>query len=393
MQQFLRVVSLNGLAVFIKLATMLGLSKLLAILVGPAGFAAVGQFQNVVQISSMMASGAISTGVTKYAAEGSQDSREALLSSALWIVLVCSGVVGCVLIIFGSGISQLVFGSDQFAWLIRGLAIASCLAAINLIVLAYLNGRGSVRGYVVANIAGSIIALVLTAPSAFWFGLNGALFGLGFYQAFSVFASVWMARSLGLIDRRSLSTGFEWLWATKLAQFAIMAATSAICVPLSHIVIRDFLTGEFGVVYAGYWEAVWRVSGSYLMLATLTLSLYFVPRFSQVQSWVEAKTEIRIGYVTMLPAMALLAVLMHTYGELIVRLLLSDEFLPIANLLVWQAAGDVLKVGALIVAYLMLGKAMTRVYVVTEVFASVLFMVMVVWACDRFGFEGVIYAI
>ena len=64
---------LNGIAVIIKMLTLLGLNKILAIYVGPAGYAALGQFQNAVQMITTFASGALNTGVTKYTAEYYQD--------------------------------------------------------------------------------------------------------------------------------------------------------------------------------------------------------------------------------------------------------------------------------------------------------------------------------
>lgn len=60
---------LNGIAVLFKMLTLLGLNKILAIYVGPAGYAVLGQFQNAVQMITTLASGAINTGVTKYTAE------------------------------------------------------------------------------------------------------------------------------------------------------------------------------------------------------------------------------------------------------------------------------------------------------------------------------------
>lgn len=60
---------LNAIAVVIKMITMLGINKILAVYVGPAGYAALGQFQNAVQMIATFGSGAINTGVTKYTAE------------------------------------------------------------------------------------------------------------------------------------------------------------------------------------------------------------------------------------------------------------------------------------------------------------------------------------
>jgi PST family polysaccharide transporter len=56
---------LNGIAVAIKVASALVLNKILAVYVGPAGYAVIGQFQNAVSIVVNLAGGAVATGVTK----------------------------------------------------------------------------------------------------------------------------------------------------------------------------------------------------------------------------------------------------------------------------------------------------------------------------------------
>lgn len=75
---------LSGVASLIKIFTLLGINKVLAIYTGPSGYALVGQLQNAVQIFSTFASGAISTGVTKYTAEygGASDRQEKLWRTA-----------------------------------------------------------------------------------------------------------------------------------------------------------------------------------------------------------------------------------------------------------------------------------------------------------------------
>ena len=60
---------LNGLAVITKVATALALNKVLAIYVGPAGYAVIGQFQSLLAMVFTFASGGVNTGVTKYTAE------------------------------------------------------------------------------------------------------------------------------------------------------------------------------------------------------------------------------------------------------------------------------------------------------------------------------------
>jgi len=65
----LKTSALNGVAVLIKTATMFILNKILAIYVGPSGYAAIGQFQNFIQMVTTFAGSAINTAVIKYTAE------------------------------------------------------------------------------------------------------------------------------------------------------------------------------------------------------------------------------------------------------------------------------------------------------------------------------------
>lgn len=60
---------LNSVAVLVKIFALLGINKVLAVYVGPAGYASLGQFQNAITIITTFASGALNTGVTKYTAE------------------------------------------------------------------------------------------------------------------------------------------------------------------------------------------------------------------------------------------------------------------------------------------------------------------------------------
>ena len=67
--QLIKTGLLNSIAVSIKLLTLLGLNKILAVYVGPAGYATIGQFQNAVQVITSLSSTTLSTGVTKYTAQ------------------------------------------------------------------------------------------------------------------------------------------------------------------------------------------------------------------------------------------------------------------------------------------------------------------------------------
>ena len=73
---FIKTSLLNGIAVTVKLLTFLGINKLLSLYVGPIGYAFLGQYQNLITVVTTFASGAITTGVTKYTAEYYYDEKK-----------------------------------------------------------------------------------------------------------------------------------------------------------------------------------------------------------------------------------------------------------------------------------------------------------------------------
>lgn len=156
--------------------------------------------------------------------------------------------------------------------------------------------------------------------------------------------------------------------AINLTKFTAMALTTAACVPVSHILVRNYLGSEFGWETAGYWEAMWRLSTAYLLLVTTTLGLYFLPKLSELVDPQEIKREIVQGYKLILPVAMVCGLVIYILRDFIIGLLFTGAFSPMRDFFAWQMLGDTLKIASWILAYLMLGKAMVKMYILTEVF-------------------------
>ncbi len=381
---------LNGIAVLVKMLTLLGLNKILAVYVGPAGYAVLGQFQNAVQMITTLASGAINTGVTKYTAEyhDDEDRQHAVWRTAGTISLIGSALAATLVIFFRKPLAAWFLKDESLASVFVWFAAALVFFVFNLLFLAILNGKKEIMRFVTANIAGSLFSLVVTATMAIRFGVYGALVALAVYQSLSFFVTLTLVFRSSWFRLRYLLGGIDRTVAKNLAKFTVMALTSSLCVPISHIVIRNHLGETLGWDFAGYWEAMWRLSLAYLMLVTTTLSVYYLPRLSELKEPADIKQEILQGYRIILPVAALCAAAMYVFRDLIIRLLFTAEFAPMAELFAWQMVGDAFKIGSWILAYLMLSKAMTTLFVVSEILAATLFVILTVQLVDVFGLEG-----
>ncbi|WP_426132016.1 O-antigen translocase [Pseudomonas sp. DWP1b1] len=385
---------LNSIAVTIKMLTLLGLNKVLAVYVGPNGYAALGQFQNAMQMITTFASGAINTGVTKYTAEHVNDhlAQRRVWGTAGTVALVGSLLSAIIIIACNEVLAKWFLNSEEYGGVFICFAASLVFFSFNTLLLAVLNGKKEIERYVIANIAGSLFSLVITSLMAMNFGLYGALVALAVYQSFAFIVTLLLCYRASWFKVAYFFSGIDVPVILNLSKYALMAFTSAACVPVSHMVVREYLSNTFGLQTAGYWEAMWRLSAAYLMLVTTTLSVYYLPRLSELKSASEIKLEVLQGYRIILPIAILSALVIYFMKDCIIVTLFTRDFLPMRELFAWQMLGDTLKIGGWILAYLMLGKAMVKLFIFSEIIFAVGFVVFTWVFTSLLGFQGVAIA-
>lgn len=382
---------LNGVAVLIKTITLFVLNKILAVYLGPTGYAALGQFQNFIQMVTTFAGSAINTAVIKYTAEYHEDEskQRAIWKTAGSIVFVFSLMFAFLILIFQRQLSLYIFHTLEYQTVFVWFAVFLLFFNFNTLFLAILNGKKEILKLVLANIAGSLFALIVTSILAIKLHLYGALIALSIYQSIAFIVTLFLCYRADWFKFSSLFGKIDLEITKKFSSFIWMALVSAICVPLSQMLIRAYLSQEFGLAYAGYWEAMIRLSTVYLMLVTTTLGVYYLPRLSELKMIDEIKKEVYLGYKFLFPLAVAGGVVIFVLRDWIIKVLFSPSFAPMQSLFFWQMMGDALKIGSWILAYLMLSKAMTKLYISTEIIFT-LSLIALTYVCTQlFGFEGV----
>nr|WP_272888826.1 O-antigen translocase [Stutzerimonas stutzeri] len=388
---------LNGIAVVIKMLTLLGLNKILAIYVGPAGYAALGQFQSTIQMITTLASGAITTGVVKYTAEYHEDveKQHAIWRTASSISLVGTLIIATIVVVFRDWLAEWFLKNKDYADVFVWFSATLVLFVFNTLLLAILNGKKEIKRYVIANIAGSLFAFIVTTVMVIYLKLYGALVALAIYQSLTFFVTAFLASKTKWFRVKYLFGAVDFSALKGLAKYTIMALTTALCVPLSHILIRNHIGETIGWNEAGYWEAMWRLSSAYLMVVTTTLSVYYLPKLSELKEPGAIKKEILQGYKIILPVAALCGILIYLMRDLIIRLLFSEQFSEMNVLFGWQMVGDTLKIGSWLLGCVLIAKAFFKIYIASEILFSLFFYAAIYFLSDIYGIESTVisYAI
>lgn len=385
---------LSFIATAVKLLAALVINKAVALYIGPSGLAIIGQFQNMLQLAMTASQGAINTGVTKYTAEIGAGSKElpALFSTAFKISVTCSVVVGLLLIIFSNYVAANFLNNSEYGFLFITLGCTIILYTLNALLLSILKGLKEIPLFIGINIVQSIYSLIFTTALIYFFGLNGALTALVTNQSIIFIFLLWKLRKHPIIKFKLFSTKFNKVFAGKLSKYALMSITTAILGPTSHVIIRNHIGESFGWEAAGYWQAIWYISAMYLMIITTSLSIYYLPRLSEIINKSELRKELLIGYKIILPVVSLLALSIFFLKDFIILILFSEDFQPMRELFLWQLVGDFLKLASFLLSYIMLAKAMTKSFMISEILSTITFFLLAIFLTNNCGLVGITYA-
>ncbi len=178
----------------------------------------------------------------------------------------------------------------------------------------------------------------------------------------------------------------------RLAAFSVMTLTSTLVPQLVIILVRNHLVARFGWEQVGYWQAVSRVSDAYLLFFTTAINVYYLPKLASLHARAALGRELRAAYRYVMPAVIVMALGVYVCRDWVTWLLFDPQFAAARALYGPQLVGDVVKIAAFVLSYVMLAKAMTRLFVVSECVFAASYLGLVYLFTGYFGLIGAMYA-
>ena len=190
------------------------------------------------------------------------------------------------------------------------------------------------------------------------------------------FVSVWMIRDLPWFTLNNFVGKIDSIIARKYFKYALMTFVTAATAPVSQLILRGYVISNISGIEAGWWEAMNRISNMYLMVITTSFTVYYLPRLSEIKDDKELRDEIFKAYKIIIPALLLLFVGIYFSRFVIIKTLFTRDFLSMENLFFWQLIGDFFKICSWLLAFLMIAKAMSRIFITTEIVFSLGFLLL-----------------
>ena len=367
----------------------------MAVFIGPSGLALTGNLKNFLTSIESIATLGFQNGIVKYVVDAKHDALalKKILSTIFISLFAVSLALSFILFGFSSYFTSLIFGiKSNYNLIFKILAIVLPWYASTAYLLVILNGLGKFKKVIYVNIIGNIIGLLFCIVAVYYYATFGALVAIIVPPALLFFvAFYYVNKEISFFDNISRSS-FDWSVLKNLSSYSLMALVSSVFGSFVFLAIRNNIIAVLGLENAGYWEAMTRISTYYLMFISTILSVYFFPKLTFSSSKKAVRNVFKSYYFGVLPFFVIGAVVLFFLRFFLIKVLFSKDFIPVADLFLWQLIGDAFKVASLILGYQFYAKKLTTAFIVTELFSLAIMFALSHFFVISFGLVGVVIA-
>jgi O-antigen/teichoic acid export membrane protein len=391
-KRLLTVSFFTGLLAVLRMACGFLMAKVVAIYAGPTGLAVLGQLQSIVGALTGVVNAPVGSGVVRYTAEQSKDGDITACvpwwrAAMQWVWLLSMLVVPAGLLA-APWLAKRMLSQADYAWILMLAVLLLPVAALGNFCISIVNGMQQYRRYVALGAASTVLSATLMVLLVWQGGISGALLASALQAALIAIAVLFLLLRQPWLRWSNFIGSVEPERRRQIGAYILMALTSAIVVPLSHILLRSMLVNQLGWEAAGHWQAVWKISEAYPTVVTMALGTYFLPRLSTLTGVAEIRREILRTSAVVLPLVALLALSVYLLRDWIILLLFTPAFAPARDYFMFQLLGDVVKIASWLWAFPMLSRGATRWYIGSEVVFCSLLVVLAWWLTPMMGVKG-----
>ena len=149
---------------------------------------------------------------------------------------------------------------------------------------------------------------------------------------------------------------------------------------------------NYSIHDAGIWDAVNRLSSFYMMFFSSGLSLYYMPKLASIHTEKEFKAELKSYFKIFVPLFLLMLIVIYFAKSIILNVAFTREFSGINEVLIWQLAGDFIKIITLAFGFQIVVKTMMKRYFIGEIAFNLSYFLLAVYLMKKFSVEGVLQA-
>ena len=385
--------SLNAVVISIRLVFSLFIQRLLAEMVGEVGISKIGQLRNFTMLLTSISSGGIFNGIIKYVSEYKEDKEQLqkMFSTAFVFTVIGSSIASVSLLIGAEFISEYLFGSTNFKYLIKLLAVIVPFIGIYRVFNGVVHGLSQYKNFAKIDLFGYLLGAFLLVISIYNYNIDGALVAIAVTPILQLLVLLYIffktLKEYVKFSKLSLKIPF----AKELLAFTLMSFVSTGLLSFVEIDIRTMIRNQITEADSGIWTAMTFISKNYMVFSASIFTLYVVPKFAIIHTKKAFTLELKIIYKTILPLFGVGMLLVYFLRDYVI-LIIYPDFTAMAPLFKWQLTGDFVRLATLVLGHQFIAKKMMKNFIFSEIISLALFYFLSHYLIKDYGVEGVVMA-
>lgn len=366
-------------------------NKVLAVLLGPAAFALVGQFQNVIALAQGASSLALQNAWVSLTAQNKDDKNKLL---GIWrggyrisVYAMIAVAIVIAFAVFFAPLRTLFPGVPEKAVQAALLLMLPGIAATNLTLAcaSVMNGLGHYRRWAAISLGSTLIQTVWVIVLLYTQTLS-LLSVIATQSILSVAIALPIAKGAGFkISDLKSAIAFKFESRIPWLKFAAMGLLPMVLSPIALTIVRSYLGSHFGWQSAGLWQGIYKISDFFSVGISSALGVVLLPRVSAKMNRAEFRKTFYPLLLRILALVAVCVVLFVVFRSFVIALFLSTEFASAENLLQWQLIGDFFRAGGWCCAMVLIAKQQMGKFAIAETFFTIFFVVCTILLSHQIG--------
>lgn len=368
--QVFKVSSLNSLAILARVITGFVSSKAIAYFIGPSGMALMGNLRNFTTIIENIGILGLQNGIVKTVANYQDEKEEAtqFVANVFWSLFYVVLAL-CLVLVFGNSFfGNQIFGSNyNYYYILYFVAFFLPFQVFHLFFIAIINGFSLYKKVIEITIYSTLLGLFISLILMWKFGVYGALISISALSFFQFLFSGSYFQKLFTLNEILSRNKIDFQKLKNLLPLGLMTLFSATIGAMIYIFIRNLICKTASLEAAGYYEAMLRISGFYMLFISSLITFYFLPELSKNKDSFSERTVTFNYYKTIIPVFLVGLIVLYLSRNLTIQFLLNKSFLPVSDLFFWQMIGDFFRAMSLILGIRFYYKKIVKVYFLTEI--------------------------
>jgi PST family polysaccharide transporter len=381
-RRILSATSILGGASVVTLMLSLIRTKVFALLLGPSGIGLLGLVNNLMTSGSLLTGMGVGTSSVRLLSEawarGDQQSigrsRTVLLSVTVVLALLAIGIFWLLQRPIGLHLLGDVSRVPLVVWVGVGVGL-SLLAGVQI---AILNSLRLVAEFARVQVASALLATLVGVGAIWTWGADALLVFVLAVPLSSLLVASWFVSRLDipLVPVGAREVAAE---GARLARLGILFMVAQLVISGGLLAVRARIEWQLDTEALGIFEAAWLLSSVYLGAVLTAMTTDYYPRLSglthdDAATAALVNDQTRVALWLCAPACVALIGL----APVAVHVLFSSKFAGTAEILRWQVIGDIMKVMAWPLGFVLLARNDGRHYLVLET-TAILALVSTVW--------------